>query len=66
MVDSRVGAIDALHSAIASIRGASEALGARAALEGDYLAGVIAESLDMQAERLTEAERWLEGAPLRQ
>jgi hypothetical protein len=37
MVNSRIGALDAVHSAKASLRGAAEALAARAALEGDHL-----------------------------
>ena len=62
MVNSRIGAIDALHSAKASLRGTAEALAARAALEGDHLAGMLSESLDMQAGKLADVERWLEAA----
>ena len=62
MVDSRIGALDALHSAISNLRGASDALSTRASLEGDDLTSMLSESLDVQTERLTEVERWLEEA----
>ena len=60
MADSRIGALDALRSAISNMRGASDALSARASLEGDDLASMLSESLDAQSERLSEVERWLE------
>lgn len=60
MIDSRIGALDALHSAISNLRGASDALGARASLEGDDLATMLSESLDVQTERLSDVEQWLE------
>lgn len=62
MVDSRIGAIDALHSTISNLRGTSDALSVRASLEGDDLATMLSETLDAQAERLAEVERWLEEA----
>lgn len=61
MIDTRIGAVDALHSSVASLKGASDALSARASLEGDDLAAMLAESLDAQAARLSEVERWLAG-----
>lgn len=61
MVGSDIQAADAVHAAIASLRGAAEALGARAAMEGDDLAAMLSESLDAQAMRLSEVEEWLEG-----
>ena len=63
MIDSRTAALDALHSAIAGVRGASDALCARASSEGDDLASMLSESLDMQAGRLSDVEKWLEGHP---
>jgi|GEM_PF-1722970 len=60
VIDTRIGAVDALRSTIANLKGASDALSARAALEGDDLAAMLSESLDAQAGRLEEVGRWLE------
>lgn len=60
MVDSRIQAADAVHAAVANLRGAAKALAARASMEDDDLAAMIFESPDAQAARLSEAEEWLE------